>query len=89
MYGSDPLFSAGSRQGDKIGDVPSNGISAIRVKDKGVPIGPGMAVTAYGEELLTLRCPPILGKSENSYAHGSVVMLHGISFDPSILKPPH
>jgi len=45
-------------QGDRNGDVPSNGISAIRVKDKGVPIGPGMAVTAYGEELLTLRCPP-------------------------------
>jgi hypothetical protein len=60
-YGSDPLSSAGSRQEDRNGNVPSDGISAIRVKDKGVPLGPGMAVTVEGEELLTLRCSPLLG----------------------------
>ena len=61
MYGSDRLFSAGSRQVDRIADVPSHGISAIQVKDKDVPIAPGMAVTAYGELLLTLRCPLFSG----------------------------
>ncbi len=60
-YGSDPLSSAGSRQEDRNGNVPSDRISAIRVKDKGVPLGPRMAVTVEGEELLTLRCPPLLG----------------------------
>ncbi len=61
MYGSDPLFSAGSRQGGRNGDIPSNGISAIRAKDKDVPIAPGVAAVAYGEGAVTLRCPPFLG----------------------------
>ena len=30
-------------------------------KTKAFPLGPGMAVTVEGEELLTLRCSPLLG----------------------------
>ena len=61
MCGSDPLFSAVSSQGDKIGDVPRNGIFILRAKDKGVPIAPGVAAVAYEEGAVTLRCPPFLG----------------------------
>lgn len=49
MCGSDPLFSAVSSQGDKIGDVPRNGIFILRAKDKDVPIAPEVATVAYGE----------------------------------------